>query len=160
MSFKVNTNYNGPGVYAIIDIYNFKVYVGSTENIRKRGKQHENALKRNKHNIIELQNDFNNKRNYHFDFIILEKCNCSKRTRLLKEYLYLYQFIKEGFKVYNIYGTKTDIKDIIIDNTIIVLCENGLYYKLVNRYKYYIDYKRRVARYKNISEDQQENTTE
>lgn len=156
MSLQIYTKYEGPGVYAIIDSYNFKVYVGSTGNIRKRGKQHETALKRNDHPIKELQDDFNNKRKYHFDFIVLEKCNCSTRRRLLKEYLYLYQFIEEGFCVYNKYGTKTDIKDIIVKNTISVICEDWLCNKLLKRYKYYYDYKRRAARYNINNLDNQE----
>lgn len=141
MAFKIKTKYNGPGVYAIIDIYNFKVYIGSSQNVLLRGKNHLSLLKRKKHNIKELQKDYDNKND--FDFILIEKANCSTRKRLLKEYCYIYLMIKEGFSIYNSYGkTEAQIKDIIIHNTLITICEHSYIYNyLSDKYKGYRDIK-------------------
>lgn len=134
MALNVRTNYTGSGVYAIIDFINFRAYIGSSDNIRKRGKQHETALKRGQHSIKELQASYNNKNQFYF--IILEKCNCSKRKRLLKEYCYMYRMIELGFSLYNSYGKeKESLKNIIVQNSIIDNCNNYLYDILRKKYK-------------------------
>lgn len=37
-------NKNVPGVYAIVNAYDMKIYIGSTTNLSKRSKQHSNDL--------------------------------------------------------------------------------------------------------------------
>lgn len=141
MSFRINTKYNGPGVYAIIDIRNFKAYIGSSCRILNRAKQHLNLLKTGKHNTELLQNDYNNKCN--FVFVVLEKCNnISDRKLLFKEYCYMYSIMNEGFTLYNkIGGTKEQLTDMIVQNSII---ENCCYipYFFKKRFRDYLGLKR------------------
>lgn len=145
MSFNIRTKYEGPGVYAIIDIDNFCAYVGSADNILRRAKSHKSSLKSGKHHAEKLQKDFNSK--HKFDFVLIEKTNCSQRKRLLKEYCYIYEMLQAGFILYNTYGNNEKIKDIVIHNTLIVNC-NYTYidYFLMNKYKYYKYIKRKLKK--------------
>ena len=45
---KMIPEYDGPGIYALINTYSLSVYVGSTRNIRKRALQHYNCIKQKK----------------------------------------------------------------------------------------------------------------
>ena len=47
------------GVYALINRNTGRMYIGETEDIRRRCKAHINLLKSGKHNNSELQNDYN-----------------------------------------------------------------------------------------------------
>lgn len=161
MSLQINTKYNGPGVYAIIDIYNFKAYIGSSSDVLRRAKSHKSALKVGKHPIPELQKDYDNKN--HFDFIVLEKCNCNERKRLLKEYCYMYDMMSQDFILYNRYGNDEEqLKNIILRNTLIVNCEEFVLYKLMKRYKNYNGEKISALYHRRTkpAADQQEKTTE
>lgn len=101
MGLKVNTKYDGQGVYAIICISELKAYVGSSSNIRKRAKAHQTALKRGKHPVIELQKDYN--KGLNFDFVILEKSEeYDTRKLLFKEYCHMYKLLNGDFELYNI----------------------------------------------------------
>lgn len=52
-------SYNGIGIYAINNKTNGKSYVGVSLNVNQRLKSHLNALNKSKHDIPELQKDFN-----------------------------------------------------------------------------------------------------
>ncbi len=47
------------GLYAIVNTVNNKSYVGSSNNIERRTKEHKNELSRNKHFCKHLQNSWN-----------------------------------------------------------------------------------------------------
>lgn len=91
--------YDGCGVYAIVNIVEFKVYIGSSHDVHRRFQVHLSKLKNGKHSIAELQKDFNDD----FRFIVLHECdkNIAKDDLLDKEYIFMLQFIERGFSLYN-----------------------------------------------------------
>lgn len=60
------------GVYKIINKINNKMYIGSSNNIYKRWKEHINDLNKNKHHSIHLQRAWNKYGQENFSFIIIE----------------------------------------------------------------------------------------
>lgn len=62
------------GIYAIINIYNDKHYIGSAKNFKMRRRVHFNELKRNDHANQKLQNSWNKWWHFSFIFVILEYC--------------------------------------------------------------------------------------
>ena len=60
------------GIYQIKNIYNQKIYIGSTINFRDRARKHFNLLKLNKHDNIYLQRSYNIYKKENFVFEILE----------------------------------------------------------------------------------------
>lgn len=70
------------GVYAIINLVNQKIYIGSSKNIKKRKRDHFCLLKNNSHKNNYLQSAFNKNGMENFDWKILKHC---KEEDLLKE---------------------------------------------------------------------------
>ena len=58
--FRITKNCDFSGVYAIVNLDNHKVYIGSSRNIKNRLKNHKTKLTNNKSNNKAMQNDFNN----------------------------------------------------------------------------------------------------
>lgn len=89
-------DYDGAGIYAIVNIEDFGVYVGSSRNIRTRAMQHEKAMRDRKHTVADLNQDGAN------DFLILCKTEKDIENWKLRtlEWLYMLCF-KERFKLYN-----------------------------------------------------------
>lgn len=87
----MNTNI---GIYKILNTKNNKVYIGSSENLRKRKYNHFSALKTNTHHSIYLQRAYNKTINATsiFVFQILEYCN--KEILLERENYYLNLYCK------------------------------------------------------------------
>lgn len=83
---------DGPGVYAIINLLNNKKYVGSTNSLRKRFREHFNNLIKRKHSNIILQRAFDKYGFKHFGFIILERCEDIVSTLLSIEQKYIDEF--------------------------------------------------------------------
>lgn len=69
------------GVYLITNLFNYKVYVGSSLNIKKRSLAHKSLLRRNKHGNKYLQNAINK---YSLDNFIFELIEALP-THLLRE---------------------------------------------------------------------------
>ncbi len=109
MGLNIRTKYNGQGIYAIVNIRDLKVYIGSTDNIRARGKNHECTLKAGQHPNKELQKDYND--NKKLDFVLLEKTNYYDNRRLFSEYCYMYEMLQDDFKLYNIMGCRGQNKN-------------------------------------------------
>ena len=97
MITKLTFEYNGqtkienniPGVYAIVNTLNNKKYIGSSNNLRKRYRQHYNSLVKNIHHNIHLQNAFNKYGEKVFEFWILETCENVRDTILFLEQKYI-----------------------------------------------------------------------
>lgn len=66
------------GIYLITCIANGKTYVGSSQNIHKRGVSHRNALLANKHSNTHLQRAWNKYGADAFTIIVLELCVSSR----------------------------------------------------------------------------------
>jgi predicted GIY-YIG superfamily endonuclease len=76
---------NVSGIYAIVNTLNNKKYIGSSENLRKRYRQHFNNLNKNKHVNTHLQRAYNKYGASVFEFWILEECENIRDTLITKE---------------------------------------------------------------------------
>jgi len=88
MITKNSENLHNRGVYAIKNIINDKVYIGSTTmSFLKRLQHHVSQLRNNKHKNQYLQNAWNKYGEENFEFSILEICE--KNECLTKEQYYI-----------------------------------------------------------------------
>lgn len=58
--FRICKNCDFSGVYAIVNVDNHKVYIGSSRNVKSRLYNHSYLLKIGKHQNKEMQFDYNN----------------------------------------------------------------------------------------------------
>lgn len=63
------------GIYAIINIINGNMYIGSSINIKKRWYKHKTELNANKHHSQHLQRAWNKYGERNFSFVILLECD-------------------------------------------------------------------------------------
>lgn len=90
------------GVYKITNIENGKIYIGSSNNILQRWKNHIRELEHNSHKNMFLQSDWNKYKETSFIFEILQECNEEERYDVEQKYLdELFPFYRNG-KGYNI----------------------------------------------------------
>lgn len=68
------------GVYAILNIYNEKCYIGSAQNIKARWYDHSRKLNYGTHTNKYLQNSRNKHWNSPFIFTVIEFCELTKLT--------------------------------------------------------------------------------
>ena len=75
-----------PGVYMILCLANNKRYYGESKNLSIRLSQHKSRLRKNMHENLELQRDFNlyGENNFEFSCIYISR-NCSKDERVAME---------------------------------------------------------------------------
>lgn len=76
---------NVSGICAIVNTLNNKKYIGSSENLRKRYRQHFNNLNKNKHANTHLQRAYNKYGASVFEFWILEECENIRDTLITLE---------------------------------------------------------------------------
>lgn len=88
------------GVYAIRNIRNGKMYIGSSKNLNRRRRRHFTQLKLNKHHNSHLQSAYNNKS--YFVFGVLKLCKPGKRLSLEQKYINHYKVYKDQYG-YNMY---------------------------------------------------------
>ncbi len=64
-----------PGVYIILCIANNKRYYGQSRNVSARLSQHKSRLRNNKHEVTELQRDFNiyGEENFEFSYVFVSR---------------------------------------------------------------------------------------
>lgn len=65
------------GIYSITNLYNNKIYIGQSNDIKRRWRNHKNDLNKNKHQNMYLQNSWNKHGENAFDFKIIELCELS-----------------------------------------------------------------------------------
>ena len=77
------------GIYRIECLRNGRYYIGSSENVRNRIKQHSYLLERGKHTNSRLQEDYSN--NYNFVVSVIHPFNNyeSKQELIFLEYCYI-----------------------------------------------------------------------
>ena len=88
-----------PGIYAIKNLDNNKIYVEKAKNLNFRIKSHLKNLCNGTHHNIDLQDDYNNQ--HKFEFIVLEEFNvdCKDDTLRNREFIYMgiYQSFNKSF---------------------------------------------------------------
>ncbi len=62
------------GIYGIFNFLNGKLYIGSTNNLKSRLRQHKKGLKKQKHKNKYLQNSWNKYGESAFEFHVIEYC--------------------------------------------------------------------------------------
>lgn len=89
------------GIYKITNKKNNKVYIGQSNDIAKRKNSHFNALRKNKHENIHLQNSFNKYGECNFSFEVLEECTEDELNDLEVKYIKEYNSTdrKFGFNI-------------------------------------------------------------
>lgn len=78
------------GVYSITNLKNGKLYIGSSNNIYRRWRDHKNLLKKDKHHSNHLQRAWNKYGEENFIFKILEECNEDILLKREQYYIDLY----------------------------------------------------------------------
>lgn len=68
----ISNENNNMGIYEIVNLYNEKVYIGSSKNIERRWNEHIYQLRDNKHHSIKLQRAWNKYGEENFEFNILQ----------------------------------------------------------------------------------------
>lgn len=88
------------GIYKIENITNGKVYIGSSQNIFRRWKEHKRDLNGNKHHSYHLQAAWNKYKENNFIFSIIEQCNQDVLLDREQHYIDLYMSA-DGYFGYN-----------------------------------------------------------
>lgn len=96
--------YDTVGVYSIFNLFNLKVYIGSSINLKQRERSHFNALKSNRHYNKHLQRAYNKYGEKYFIFNILENCNADDLSAKEQFYIDFYNSANISFG-YNILPT-------------------------------------------------------
>lgn len=94
------SNYRS-GIYAIVNIANGKLYIGSAVRLKQRKYMHTSLLKKNAHHSIHLQRSYNKWGESYFVFKVVEYC--SEDDLIKREQYYIDSF--ERKQLYNIYLT-------------------------------------------------------
>lgn len=85
------------GIYKIENILNSKVYIGKSQAIKDRWKQHKDDLNRGVHINSDLQFDWNSYGPDFFKFEILEECSDCDLTKLESDYVHYFKAIERGY---------------------------------------------------------------
>jgi group I intron endonuclease len=85
------------GIYCIKNIVNNKMYIGLTNDISRRRREHLSALRNNKHENRHLQNSWNFYKEESFVFYVLEECSTDMLDEREKYYISKYQSNNDKF---------------------------------------------------------------
>ena len=92
------------GIYQIENKINSKVYIGSSNNIKRRWQKHKALLRHNKHPNSHLQAAWNKYGEDSFEFSIIEECSLSdllnKEQYYLDTLLFSKTFLEDGGKLF------------------------------------------------------------
>lgn len=84
------------GIYKITNLKNGKVYIGQSQNIYIRWKQHKSALKQGIHSNREMQKDWNkDSRSFRWD--VVEYCDLNQLNKREKYWIDYYNSIETGY---------------------------------------------------------------
>lgn len=114
------------GIYKITNTINNKYYIGSSDDVYKRWKDHIYYLNRNKHINKHLQNAWNKYDEEYFKFEIIEKCN--HKDKFIREQFYLDKLNPFDENGYNICKQANGGKNGSISNEIITEIKSMLKY--------------------------------
>ena len=109
-------------IYQIRNKVNNKIYIGSTNNLKRRWESHIYQLKNNMHHSIKLQKAWNKYGEDNFEFSIIEEFNSDNEDdKYIKEqyYLDLYEsYTDKGYNMSNIADTRKLFKRIKSENSV------------------------------------------
>lgn len=92
-----------PGIYAIWNLVNGKVYIGQAANLKKRQSQHLDALRHNRHGNTHLQRAFDLYGEAAFSFMVVETYDhVDKEALAIAEQSFCDGFIAAGVELYNV----------------------------------------------------------
>ena len=103
-------DYDGPGVYAILNNKNKSIYIGGSSNVHKRMIIHKKQLKYKKHENRFLQKDWNEFGFNSFEAIVLEKCEKDKLIEREQYYIDAYKLIGYVYNIAMLAGRTLGIK--------------------------------------------------
>lgn len=86
-------------IYMIKNTINGKVYIGRTNDLKRRRREHLTNLRNNKHYNRHLQYSFNKYGETNFKFIILEKCKDDEVGQREIDYIKKYNSFKAGYNL-------------------------------------------------------------
>lgn len=84
------------GIYKITNVKNGKIYIGQSQNIYLRKKQHFTALYAHRHENTKMQKDWN-KDSHGFRWDVVEYCSISKLNEREKYWIDYYDSINCGY---------------------------------------------------------------
>lgn len=116
------SNLFNPGLYQITCLKNNKLYIGQSTNVLSRLGRHVDNLENNRHDCLELQNDFNTygKKFFKFESLEIDDKYVNEKLRKNKENEYI-KNTKDSYNSkdnynWNFYSQKIKINDIIYDS--------------------------------------------
>lgn len=123
------------GVYKITNLENGKVYIGESEDIQKRWKQHKNKLKCKDHENYKIQKDYNLYGKDCFKYEIVELISHEQNYILLKMRLLILEdkYIKKYNSIKNGYNIERTVKEIMMGNKYVISSKNDRRF-LINYY--------------------------
>ena len=133
------------GIYKIVNLVNYKIYVGSAFNLKERFRSHRNELRRKVHVNIPLQNAWNKYGEENFKFEILEKV--SDITKLLeREQFYLDMFkcfadADNGYNILKIAGSRHGMVHSEEAKKLISIASTGRFHTAETRHKISVGHK-------------------
>lgn len=92
------------GIYAIRHVASGRVYVGSSQNIAGRWRQHKHLLRRGEHKNPKLMNAWAKYGEDAFAFEVLELCAESDLLTLEQRYFSVHDSVSSGFNISEIAG--------------------------------------------------------
>ena len=100
------------GIYTITNKINNKKYIGQSQNIKVRWKNHKAELRHNHHNNTYLQNSWNKYGEHNFEFKIIEECNIEKLDEKEMYWIEFYNTVDPecGYNLNNGGGSNRGIK--------------------------------------------------
>lgn len=94
------------GIYQIKNIINDYLYIGKSEDINRRWKEHARQLNQNKHHNANLQLDWNKFGAENFEFKVVEECSGDELGFKELENIWAYNYI---YNLYNPLSYKDEI---------------------------------------------------
>lgn len=85
------------GIYKITNLKNGKVYIGQSENIFMRRKQHFGALRKGSHTNKQMQEDYSKQKGRGFRWDVIEYCGLAELNKREKYWIDQYQSIDRGY---------------------------------------------------------------
>ena len=121
------------GIYKIENIINNKVYIGSSNNIERRWKEHIRLLNNNEHHSIKLQRAWNKYGENAFEFSVLEECDADRLLYLEQYYIDKFGSSFEG------YNSKEKTRDIYTMNDYVLDKNNNTVCESIKKVSKYIE---------------------